>query len=33
MIELLYAATNRTLPNRHQNAVGLRELQIAQAIK
>ena len=33
MIELLYTAADGTLPNRHQNAVGLGELRIVQSIK
>ena len=33
MIELLYTPANGTLPNGHQNTVGLTELRIVQAIK
>jgi len=33
MFELLYTVANRTLPNRHQKTVGLRELRVVQAIK
>jgi hypothetical protein len=33
MMYLLYAATSRTLSNRHKNAVSLTEFGIVQAIK
>src|SRR5664280_2206653 len=33
MIRLLHNAADRTLPNRHQNTVGLGQLRVAQAIK
>jgi hypothetical protein len=33
MIELLYTAADRTLPNRHQKTVGLGKLGIVQAVK
>ena len=33
MIRLLHNTADRTLPNGHQNTVGLGELRVAQAIK
>jgi len=33
MFQLLYTVAHRTLPNRHQNIVGLRQLRLEQAIK